>query len=191
MGGGGTKRFTGAIKILRAHTEVESQQQERRLYASFSKSSNVAAKSWVFGRIEVSITPTSGGFDAQSLSGLQLAERLRGQLLAVEEVAPGRAIGAALRALRSMAPSLGDQRVAQRGECLDLPDDAVAALEAAGAARAAPQRVLDHPQRELELERLNGGVERVAHRHVDRARPVGVGARALTAADRLVIDDLF
>src|SRR5207302_7642808 len=41
--GWGNEEIYGAIKILRARTEVESQQQAHRLYASFSKSSNVAA----------------------------------------------------------------------------------------------------------------------------------------------------
>ena len=58
-------------------------------------------------------------------------------------------------------------------------------------ARAPPERILDHPHRKLELERLDRGVERVAHRHVHAARAVRVRARALTAADRLVVDDVF
>ena len=59
-----------------------------------------------------------------------------------------------------------------------------------GAAAAAAQRKLAHPQRELGLERLDRGVERVRHRHVDGARPVGVRAGALAAADRLVVGEL-
>ena len=72
-------------------------------------------------------------------------------------------------------------------EGLELAHDAVAAAMTPGAARPAAQRVLGHAQRELELERLDGRVERVRHRDVDGARPVGVRAGALAAAERLVV----
>ena len=55
------------------------------------------------------------------------------------------------------------------------------------AARAAAQRVVLDAQRELQLERLDRRVERVRHRDVDAARAVGAGARALAAAERLVV----
>ena len=72
---------------------------------------------------------------------------------------------------------------------LELADDAVAAAPAPGAAAAASQRVARYAQRELELERLDRRVEGVAHRHVDAARAVGVGAGALSAAERLVVGE--
>src|SRR6202008_4126323 len=55
------------------------------------------------------------------------------------------------------------------------------------AAGAAAQRVLDGAQGELALEGLDRRVEGVRHGDVDGARPVGVGARALAAAERLVV----
>ena len=45
-------------------------------------------------------------------------------------------------------------------------------------------------QRELALERLDRRVQRVAHRHVHAAGPVGVRARALAAAERLVVGEV-
>ena len=46
-----------------------------------------------------------------------------------------------------------------------------------------------HAQREFALERLDRRVQRVAHRDVHAARPVGVRARALAAAERLVVGE--
>src|ERR1700760_4123485 len=113
--------------------------------------------------------PASRSLDAEALAGLQLAYRLGRELLAVEQVAPGRAVLASVRPGRSVAAAFGDQRVAERGECFELADHAVAAVMLAGSARVAAHRVLDHAHRELELERLDRRVERVAHRHVNAA----------------------
>jgi hypothetical protein len=62
-----------------------------------------------------------------------------------------------------VAPALGDEREVHLVHGLELADHAVAAPVASGTARAAPQRVLDGAQRELELERLDRRVERVRH----------------------------
>src|SRR5918994_7296692 len=132
---------------------------------------------------------TSRCLDPQPLSGAQLAARLRLQLLAVEEVAAPLARLAAVRARRGVAAALGQQGIAHVGESLDLAHDAVAAAVRPGAARLAPQRVLDDAQRELELERLDRRVERVRHRDVHAARAVGVRAGALAAAERLVVGE--
>ena len=94
---------------------------------------------------------------------------------------------AAAGARRGVAAALGDQRVGHRRERLELAHDAVAAAMRARAARAAADRVARDAQRELELERLDGRVERVRHRDVDAARAVGVRAGALAAAERLVV----
>src|SRR5208283_3788593 len=98
---------------------------------------------------------TTGRFDAQPLRRLQPAGDLAG------ERAPVSAPGAAARARRPMAAALSDQREVHRLERLQLAHDAVAAAVPAGAAGAAPQRVLDHAQREFALERLDGRVQRV------------------------------
>src|SRR6201999_1692688 len=70
-----------------------------------------------------------------------------------------------------------------------LADEAIAAAPGAGPAGAAPDRQLTDAQRELGLERLDRRVQRVRHRHVDRARAVGVAAGTLAAAERLVIGE--
>ncbi len=90
-----------------------------------------------------------------------------------------------------MATALGDERVPHRCQHLEFSDHPVAAAVLAAAARSAPDRVFDHPERELELQSLDGRVERIAHGHVDGARPVGVRAGALPTADRLVVHDLL
>src|SRR2546426_485587 len=59
----------------------------------------------------------------------------------------------------------------------------------AGTAGSASQRVAPYSQRILELERLDGGRERVRHRHVHAARPVRRRARPLAATDRLVVGE--
>ena len=69
----------------------------------------------------------------------------------------------------------------------ELADDAVAASVLARAAGAEPQLVALDPERVRELERLDRRVQRVRHRDVHRGRPVRVRARALPAADRLVV----
>src|SRR3712207_6853619 len=56
------------------------------------------------------------------------------------------------------------QRVRHVLERLDLAHDAVAAPVGAVAARIPAHRVSRHAQRELELERLDRRVQRVAHR---------------------------
>ncbi len=102
---------------------------------------------------------------------------------------PTRAVLTTLAPARGVQPALGDQGESHRLERLDLAHDPVAAALSARSARPATQRDLTHPHRVLGLERLDRGVERVRHRHMDRARPVGVGAGALATAGRLVVGE--
>ena len=88
-----------------------------------------------------------------------------------------------------MAAALGDQREGHRLQRFDLAHHAVAAAPAPGAARPATQGVLHQAQGKFALERLDRRVQGVAHRHVHRAGPVGVRARPLAAADRLVVGE--
>src|SRR5581483_9248109 len=103
------------------------------------------------------------------------------------EVAAGPAGLSAVRAPRGVAPTLRDERIAQRGQGLELAHDAVAAVVPAAAAGPAADGVLDGTERELELERLERSVQGIAHGHMHRARAVGVRACSLAAADRLVV----
>ena len=105
------------------------------------------------------------------------------------EVAPGLARLAAGRALRRALAPLGHDREAAVLEHAQLAHHAVAAVVAARAAGAEPQRPALDAQRVAELERLDRRGERVGHRHVDGARAVRVRARALPAADRLVVGE--
>src|SRR5207249_1554948 len=138
------------------------------------------------------ISTTSGSFDAKRVARAETARLLprKGLRIALalaqmlnEQVAAERARGTAAGARRRVAPPLGQERELHLRERLELPDDPVAAAESAALAGAAPDRVLPHPERELELERLDRRVQGVAHRDVDGRRPVRVGARALTACN--------
>ena len=91
------------------------------------------------------IPAAARGLDAQPLAGVEAADRLGRQLLAVEQVAAGRSVTAPVRARRQMTPAFGDQLVAEGREGLEFADHAVAAMEFARAARVAAQAVLDHP----------------------------------------------
>ena len=68
-----------------------------------------------------------------------------------------------------------------------LPHDAVAAAMRPRAAGAETEPVALDVQRILQLERLDRRGERVRHRDVHAARPVGIGTGPLPAADRLVV----
>src|SRR5271155_5711047 len=133
-------------------------------------------------------SPT-GGFDAQPLARPQCAGGLARQAVAVELIAPPRSRLAAEGPGGGVAATLGDQREAHLRQRLQLADDAIAAAVHARAAGAAAQRVLDHAQREFPLERLDRSVERVAHRHVNAARAIRAGARALAASEGLVVGE--
>src|SRR5204862_6937372 len=65
----------------------------------------------------------AGRLDPQPVARPKLPLGLRDDGLAVEQIATGGAAGATLRARRSMAPALGDQRVAHRLHRLQLADD--------------------------------------------------------------------
>src|SRR5947208_8231157 len=72
--------------------------------------------------------PTAaGGLDPQAVAGRQLSLRLRGQRLAVEQVATRRSGLPAVAALGRMTAALADQRVSHRLQGLQLPGDALAA----------------------------------------------------------------
>src|SRR5947209_12023829 len=90
-----------------------------------------------------------------------------------------------------MPATFCDQRVAERLERLELTDHPVSAAMLPLASRAPPEGVLDGADRELELERFDRRVQRVAHRHVHRARAIRIRTRPLASADRLVVDDLL
>src|SRR5262245_61716478 len=97
---------------------------------------------------------TSRRLDPQRLTAGQATARLRGQLLAVDEVAALGARFAALRSRRSVAAALGEQRVVHVRERLQLADHAVAAAVLPGAAGVPAHRVGGDADGELELERL-------------------------------------
>src|ERR1700744_3197076 len=98
--------------------------------------------------LRAAVAAAARRLDAEPLTGIQLTDRLGAELLAVEQIAPARAGLAAVSAGRRMAPSLGDERIVQGRQRLDLAHHAVAASEATRAARVAAQRVLHHPHRE-------------------------------------------
>src|SRR6185503_17461106 len=95
-----------------------------------------------------SISATSRCLDPQPVPGLEAAGRFRRQLVPVQQVPTRRARLAAVSAGRGVPAPLGDQREAHRLERLELARNAVAAALPAGAARAAPERILDRAQRE-------------------------------------------
>src|SRR5437764_891325 len=125
---------------------------------------------------------TSRRLDPQSLAGAQATGRLARHLLAVDEVAPRLARLAAVGPGGRMSAALAYERVMHVGQRLQLTYHAVAALVLARAARASPQRVRGHPQRELQFQRLHRRVQCVRHGYVHAARPVGLVASALAAA---------
>src|SRR5690242_9870854 len=133
----------------------------------------------------------SGRLDAQSLTSPEAAHRLGWQLLTIEQVAATGTRFSTLRPPRGMAAAFRDDRVAQRRGRLEFAHDPVSSRMAPPAPRAPAQPVLDHAQGKLELERLNRGIERVAHRDMNSAGAIRIGAGALTAPDRLVINDLL
>src|SRR4051794_36130146 len=105
----------------------------------------------------------SWGLDSQAVSRAQHPGCLRRQLVAVQEVAPGLRIAAALASAGPVPAALGDQGEAHRKQRLKLADDAVAAEPPADAATRAPHGELPDAERELRLERLDRRVERVRH----------------------------
>src|SRR5438309_9899954 len=101
--------------------------------------------------------------DPEALAGGERSHRLGWQLLSVEQVAASRSGLATARTPRVVAAPLRAQRVLHLLERLDLPDHAVAAPMPARPAGAAARGVLDRAEPELALQRLAGGVGRVAH----------------------------
>ena len=94
-----------------------------------------------------------------------------------------------LCALRRVPSPFGDEREAAVLEHAQLADDAVPSSVLAAPPRAGKQRVALDAERVGELERLHRRVERVRHGHVDAGGAVRAGARALSAADRLVVGE--
>src|SRR5207247_10035621 len=107
----------------------------------------------------------------------------------VQEVAARRARRAAARPGGRVRSALRDDGGPARLERFELPYDALAAAVRTCAARVEAKRVPAHPERIRELERLGRCGERVRHRHVYAGGPVGARARALAAADRLVVGE--
>ena len=107
--------------------------------------------------------------DAQLDAGLA-AEHARSlpsrRISVLRPLAPG---AAAARAVRLRAPALRQHRHAASGTHLVLAHEAVAAGKRAGAAAAAPQRVLGDAHRQVVLDRLDRRVARVAHVRVHAA----------------------
>src|SRR5215212_6539295 len=94
---------------------------------------------------------TSRRLDPQPLTGPQGTARLRRQLVAVEQVAPGSAVRSAVGAARGVPAALGEERERHLRARLELAHDAVAAVVPTGAARASPDGVARDAQRELQL----------------------------------------
>src|SRR3954454_12245381 len=136
---------------------------------------------------EPAATSAARRLDAQPLARPQLSSRLRLELLAIEQVAPARAVRSAIGTPRRVLAALGERRIRHRLERLELADDTVASAVRSGTAAVAPDRVLHDAHGELELERLHRRVERVRHRHVHRAGTVGVLACPLPAPECLVV----
>src|SRR4051812_29875624 len=143
------------------------------------------------GTLRRAVPTAARRLEPQALAGAQRPGSLRLELVALEQRATRRAGLAAVGPRGRMAAALGEDREGHLLERLGFADHAIAAAVAARAAAAPAHRVLGHPQRELEFERLDRCVERVRHGDVDRARAVGVRARALTAAQRLVVGEVL
>src|SRR5215211_1131832 len=90
------------------------------------------------------VSPASRGLDPQPLAGPECPRGLRSHLVAPDEVAPERAVPAALCPRRRVTAALGQQRVRHVLERLDLADDPVAAAVLAVAAGVAAHRIPRH-----------------------------------------------
>src|SRR3954451_3226560 len=137
-----------------------------------------------------SLAPPSAsarGLDRHDVAGCEVARDLGADRLAVDGVVSGRARLAAALAARGAAPAFADDREAAILEDAELADDAVAAAVHAVAAGAQPQAVALDTQWVLQLERLDRRRQRVRHGDVHAAGPIRGRARALSAADRLVV----
>src|SRR4029453_14700998 len=133
------------------------------------------------------VAAAARGDHRDDVAGLQGKADLGRQLLAVVLVAAQGTWTPALAALRAVASPVGQQGQGGWLEDADRPDDPVAAsMRAAAAAPGGQLEALD-PHRVLELERLDGGVEGVAHADVDARRTGPGGARSLAAPDGLVV----
>src|SRR5215207_2963557 len=88
------------------------------------------------------LTSASRRLDSQLLPAEELARGLRLELGAVQQVAPARAVVAAICARWSVPAALGQQRIGHGLERLELAHDAVAAALRARAAAATADRVL-------------------------------------------------
>src|SRR5271165_3049803 len=144
------------------------------------------------GRATSSDMPASSPtrrFHAKPLAGAHRAGELPGERPPVELIVSATPWLTPLGPAGCVAAALGDQREGHLLERFDLSYDAVAPAVGARASRAPAQRIRAHAQREFALERLDGRVERVAHRDVYAAGPVRVGARSLAAAERLVVGE--
>ena len=135
------------------------------------------------------MSAASRGLDSQPVAGAQRAEALPGNSSPFSRFLPGAPGSPPSTPGGAVAAPLGDQRVAHLVERLELAGHAVAAARRPAPPESRRSAYLDGAQRELELERLDRRVQRVRHGHVDGARTVGVRARALAAAERLVVGE--
>src|SRR3954469_21840079 len=137
-----------------------------------------------------SLAPPSASarsLDRHDVAGREVARDLGADRLAVDRVPSGGARRAAALAARAAAPPFADDREAAIFEHAQLADDPVAAAMRALAAGPQPQPVALDAQWVLQLERLDRRRQGVRHSDVHAARAVGGRARALSAADRLVV----
>ena len=141
-------------------------------------------------RAAIAESSPTGRFDAQPLARAQRAGRLAGQRAPVEQVAPGRA---GLAAGCARAARGGGARRSARRSSRGAPRSSRTTPSPPRWRPAPPE-----PRRSAYSITRSGNsrssasigrVQRVAHRHVHAARPVGVRARALAAAERLVVGE--
>src|SRR5437867_3892127 len=140
------------------------------------------------------VATTSGRLDPQAVTSCELTRSLARQLFRAcaappEEIAAPSARLAAGETGRRVATSFCEERVLHVCERLRFANQSVAAVEPARPAGSPAKRVFAHPERELDLERLDRRVERVAHRDVDSRWPRSVRAGALPTTDRLVVGE--
>ena len=93
----------------------------------------------------LSPAPAAGGLDGYDGARFKVAARLRGELLAVEEVPAGRSGLSSLGSSRSVAAAVGEEREARGLKDAHGADDAVAApvLDAGGAPVAGVSLTVD------------------------------------------------
>src|SRR5690348_10696345 len=133
-----------------------------------------------------SVPSTPRRLEAQDVAGLEVERAAGRERLAVQQVAAGLSVAAAVGAGGCVAPALAEDVSAARLEGPEGADDAVAPATRPLPTAPAAEGVLLDPDREGELEGLDRRVQGVGHGDVDARWPGGVAARALAAAEGLV-----